>query len=91
MNIKKKAPLKAGLYNFFSRPTKCTLSSLVSDFISKVKHVFGYRFSGYRLGFPQNQLDVWFCALELDLDCERFFKDTIYIRIATFLKPGSFN
>jgi len=45
---------------------------MVSDFISKVKHVFGYGFSGYRLGFPQNWILVF--KQTLDLNFERFFK-----------------
>lgn len=73
MKVIKKAPPGAGLYNFFSRPTKCKLSSMVSDFISKVKHVFGYGFSGYRLGFPRNK-GIWSYDQELDLELERFLK-----------------
>jgi hypothetical protein len=60
---------------------------MVSDFFSKVKHVIGYGFSGYRLGFSRKQ---WILVLdqELDLNCERFFKDTIYIRINYVLNFG---
>jgi hypothetical protein len=80
MNIIKKAPPTAGLYNFFSRPTKCKLFSIVSDFISKVKHVFGYGFSGYRLGFSRINW-IWSYDQELDLERERFLKGYDLLRI----------
>jgi hypothetical protein len=36
-----------------------------SDFFSKVKHVIGYGFSGYRLGFSRKQ---WILVLDQELD-----------------------
>ena len=74
LDYNKKPPDESGgFYNLFSRPTKCELFSIVSDFISKVKHVFGYGFSGYRLGFSKDLTGSWFFKSGIGLNCERFF------------------
>jgi hypothetical protein len=53
---------------------------MVSDFISKVKHVIGSRFSGYRLGSSRMKLDLGSLDLEIGLSTVNgFFQDTIYI------------
>jgi len=50
---------------------------MVSDFISKVKHVIGYGFSGYRLGFPTGFTGLGFLDLEIGFSTVNgFFLDT---------------
>jgi hypothetical protein len=46
---------------------------MVSDFFSKVNHVIGIGFSGYRLGFSRIQLDLGFLKSGIGLKLERFF------------------